>query len=103
MPLSGRGNKHSPSRGDGLIGFTGRLITRYLYDHPQRASFNFALGVRNKSKGEELKKSLGIDDSVALVQIDLGSYESIEAVVKDAKVIINVVDPYWIWGSDIVR
>ena len=54
------------ARGDGLTGFTGRLITRYLYDHPQRALFNFALGVRNKSKGEELNADLIVRSSVRM-------------------------------------
>ncbi|KAI0697401.1 Saccharopine dehydrogenase-domain-containing protein [Cerioporus squamosus] len=87
----------------GATGFTGRLITRYLYNHPQRASFTFAIGIRNKAKGEELKKSLGIDDSVKLVQLDVNRYEDVEAAVKDTKVVINVVGPYWLWGTNVVR
>ncbi|KAI0752778.1 Saccharopine dehydrogenase-domain-containing protein [Daedaleopsis nitida] len=87
----------------GATGFTGRLITRYLHNHPQRTSFTFALGVRSKSKGEELKRSLGIDDSVTLVQVDFSSYDNIEAAVKDTKVVINLVGPYWTWGADVVR
>ncbi|RPD57921.1 hypothetical protein L226DRAFT_538874 [Lentinus tigrinus ALCF2SS1-7] len=87
----------------GATGFTGRLITRYLYNHPQRNSFTFAIGIRSKAKGEELKKSLGIDDSVSIVQVDVNSYEDVEAAVKDTKVVINVVGPYWLWGTNVVR
>lgn len=84
-------------------GFTGRLITLYLYNHPQRASFTFALGVRNTAKGKELLESLNIDDSIRLVSIDLTNYDAIEKVVKETKVVINTVGPYWIWGADVVR
>ena len=85
------------------LGFTGRLIARYLYNHSQRASFTFALGVRSKAKGEALKKSLGIDDTVGLVQVDVGDYASVETAVREVRVVINVVGPYWLWGNNIVR
>ncbi|KAI0350608.1 hypothetical protein OH77DRAFT_1430787 [Trametes cingulata] len=87
----------------GATGYTGRLITRYLYNHPQRSSFTFALGVRSISKGESLKNSLGLDDSVQLVQVDVTRYDEIEAAVKDAKVVINSIGPYWLWGTEVVR
>ncbi|TFK88041.1 hypothetical protein K466DRAFT_88124 [Polyporus arcularius HHB13444] len=87
----------------GATGFTGRLITRYLYNHPQRGAFTFAIGIRSRSKGEELKKSLGLDDSVKIVQVDVNRYEDVEAAVKETKVVINVVGPYWIWGTNVVR
>ena len=94
-----------PSTGEigPVAGFTGRLITRYLYSHPQRSSFSFALGVRSKAKGEALKRSLGLDDSVQLVQVDVTRYEDVEAAVKEAKVVINAVGPYWRWGTNVVR
>ncbi|KAI0665833.1 hypothetical protein C8Q78DRAFT_1111518 [Trametes maxima] len=87
----------------GATGFTGRLITCYLHNHPQRASFSLAIGVRSKAKGEALKQSLGLDDSVKLVQLDVTRYDQIEAAVKDSKVVINTVGPYWRWGTDVVR
>ncbi|KAI8978341.1 Saccharopine dehydrogenase-domain-containing protein [Trametes punicea] len=87
----------------GATGFTGRLITRYLHNHPQRASFTFAIGVRSKAKGEQLKKSLGLDENVQIVQLDVASYDQVEAAVQDAKVVINAVGPYWRWGTNVVR
>ncbi|KAI0364951.1 hypothetical protein BV20DRAFT_955237 [Pilatotrama ljubarskyi] len=87
----------------GATGYTGRLITRYLSNHPQRSAFSFALGVRSRTKGESLKKSLGLDDSVQLVQVDVTRYDEIEAAVKDAKVVINSIGPYWLWGTEVVR
>ncbi|KAI0645103.1 Saccharopine dehydrogenase-domain-containing protein [Trametes meyenii] len=87
----------------GATGFTGRLITRYLYNHPQRASFSLAIGVRSKSKGEALQQSLGLDESVKLVQLDVTRYDQIDAAVKDSKVVINAVGPFWRWGTNVVR
>ncbi|KAI9067472.1 hypothetical protein FKP32DRAFT_1588577 [Trametes sanguinea] len=87
----------------GATGFTGRLITRYLYNHPQRSSFSLGVGVRSKAKGEELERSLGLDESVQLIQLDVSSYETIEPAVKDAKVVINAVGPFWKYGANVVR
>ncbi|KAI0697402.1 Saccharopine dehydrogenase-domain-containing protein [Cerioporus squamosus] len=87
----------------GATGFTGRLITRYLHNHPQRSSYTFALGVRSKSKGEDLKKSLGLDDTVVVVQVDVADYASVEAAVREVRVVINTVGPYWLWGDNVVR
>ncbi len=38
-----------------------------------------------------------------IVQVDVNRYEDVEAAVKETKVVINVVGPYWIWGTNVVR
>ncbi|CDO75968.1 hypothetical protein BN946_scf184888.g18 [Trametes cinnabarina] len=87
----------------GATGFTGRLITRYLHNHSQRSSFSLGLGVRSKAKGEQLKRSLGLDDSVQVIQLDVSSYETVEPAVRDAKVVINAAGPFWKHGPNVVR
>lgn len=91
-----------PSRW-GFAGFTGRLITQYLYNHPQQSTFTFAIGVRSKAKADTLRQSLGLDDSVPFVELDVASYAQVEAAVKGAKVVINTVGPFWLWGTNVVR
>ena len=86
-----------------VAGFTGRLVTRYLHHHPQRSSITFAVGVRSKAKGESLKESLGLDGGVQLVQVDVLNYDDVEAAVKDTKVVISTVGPYWLYGENVVR
>lgn len=84
-------------------GYTGCLIVKYLHNHPERSSFTFAIGVRSSQKGDALKKTLGIDVSVRVVHVDVSRYESVEAAVRDVKIVINVVGPYWLWGENVVR
>ena len=84
-------------------GYTGRLVLRTLNEHRQRSSFSFALGVRSKAKGEALKRALGVDDSVPLVQLDVLHYEEVEAAVRDVKVVINMAGPFWLYGPNVVR
>lgn len=91
----------------GATGFTGKLIARYLVNHPQRASspFTITLGGRSRSKLTEVAKSLGLttnpDPEIAVV--DLLDYSTVESAVIRAKVVINAVGPYWKFGEHVVR
>ncbi|CDO75969.1 hypothetical protein BN946_scf184888.g19 [Trametes cinnabarina] len=87
----------------GATGFTGRLITRYLLDHPQRTSYTLGIGVRSKSKGKALKKALSLDDSVNIVLLDITRYDEVEAAVKNTNLVINAVGPFWNSGEAIVQ
>ena len=61
--------------------------------------------MRSKGKGTDLLKSLGIenDGRVQLVEVDVTRYETVEAAVRDTKVVINTVGPFWLWGTSVVR
>ena len=78
---------------------------RYLAKHPHRNTFTFALGVRSKAKGEELKKAVGIadDGTVPIFHVDVTKYEMVEAAVRETKVVLNAAGPYWLWGTNVVR
>ena len=78
---------------------------RYLANHPHRNTFTFALGVRLKAKGEELKKAVGIADdaTVPIFHVDVTKYEMVEAAVRETKVVLNAAGPYWLWGTNVVR
>ena len=88
----------------GATGFTGKLIARYLANHPQRASspapFTLTLGGRSKDKLDQVAKSLGLDSTVV---VDLSDYSAVESAVVRAKVVINAVGPYWKFGENVVR
>lgn len=85
-------------------GFTGRLITRYLYSHPSKSSFTFALAARSKSKLSALASSLNLDASVKLEVLDVTKPDELDAAIKaGVRVVINTVGPYWIWGTPVVR
>ena len=97
----------SPAHSDILIlgatGYCGVLITRYLSSHPQRAQFTLALGGRSRQKLEQVVKDLDLSDDVRLVQVDVTNENDVEEAVKSARVVINVVGPYWSWGTPTVR
>ncbi|KAF7983029.1 hypothetical protein HWV62_24676 [Athelia sp. TMB] len=84
-------------------GFTGHLITRYLYAHPDRGQkFTFAVGARSKSKLNDLVSELSLDSTVETIVVDVTKPEQIESAVKKVKVVINTVGPYHRWGTPVV-
>ncbi len=88
----------------GATGYCGVLITRYLSSHLQRAQFTLALGGRSRQKLEQLVKDLDLSsDDVRIVQVDVSNEKDVEEAVKSTRVVINVVGPYWSWGTPTVR
>ncbi|KDQ56275.1 hypothetical protein JAAARDRAFT_59177 [Jaapia argillacea MUCL 33604] len=87
----------------GATGFTGRLITRYLSAHPQRSTFKFAIAARSKSKLDALVNELGLDKNTSILVVDVTKKDQVEEAVKQTKVVINTVGPYWRWGTPVVR
>ena len=88
----------------GATGFTGNLITRYLSVHPQRSQFSLALGARSPRKLNALVKKLNLSEpSVKLVLVDVTDEVDVERAVCSARVVINTVGPYWLWGTPVVR
>lgn len=92
----------------GATGFTGKLIARYLANHPQRTSspapFTLALGGRSREKLNKVATSLGLStNSDSIVVVDLSAYASVESAVVRAKVVINAIGPYWKFGDYVVR
>ncbi|KAJ2918003.1 hypothetical protein MD484_g2368, partial [Candolleomyces efflorescens] len=87
----------------GATGFMGRIITKYLCAHVQKEHFTVALGARSLDKLEKMVQELGVKEKVdEFVKVDVGSPESVERAVKNARVVINVVGPYWTWGTPVV-
>jgi fibrillarin-like rRNA methylase len=85
------------------VGFTGRLIARYLYAHKDRGSkFTFAVGARSKAKLDTLVSELSLDETVQVILVDVTKPEQVDAAVKNVKVVINTVGPFMRWGTPVV-
>jgi short subunit dehydrogenase-like uncharacterized protein len=89
----------------GATGFTGRLTTRYLAAHPQfkQGLFSFAIAGRSQSKLHTLVQQLSLPPTIHILQVDVTNETDVEKAVTSAKVVINTVGPYWLWGSLVVR
>jgi short subunit dehydrogenase-like uncharacterized protein len=88
---------------ESVTGFTGRLVTRYLWAHHDHGSkFTFAVGARSKLKLDILVSELSIDDTVEVILVDVTKPEQVDAAVKKVKVVINTVGPFMRWGTPVV-
>lgn len=86
-----------------MPGFTGRLVTRQLINHRNRPSFTLALAARSHDKLTALATALNLDDQVSLLTLDVTKADEVENAVKTAKVVVNTVGPYWLWGTPVVQ
>ncbi|KAG9312290.1 Saccharopine dehydrogenase-domain-containing protein [Chiua virens] len=86
-----------------LLGYTGRLITRYLATHPQRTAFSFGLAARSQSKLKALVREHATLADVPTFVVDITNTDDVDKVVQRAQVIINAVGPYWYYGTPVVR
>ncbi|KIL61105.1 hypothetical protein M378DRAFT_82903 [Amanita muscaria Koide BX008] len=87
----------------GATGFTGRLISRYLASHPQRGRFSWAVAARSKSKLDQLAEGLSLPSNVARLQFNVNDENNVDEVVKSARVVINTIGPFALYGTPVVR
>lgn len=87
----------------GATGFTGRLVVRYLAAHPQRGRFTWAVAARSPAKLEALTKELKLSPDVGLVILDVTNEKDVQRVVKTARVVINTVGPFHLYGTPVVQ
>jgi len=87
----------------GATGFTGKLITRYIAAHPQKAHFSLAVGARSATKLQQLVEELNLPASIKLVQVDVAREDELERAISGARVVINCIGPFFHSGPPIVR
>ncbi|KAG1740831.1 Saccharopine dehydrogenase-domain-containing protein [Suillus paluster] len=88
----------------GATGYTGGLIAQYLATHPQRSSFTFGLAARSQSRLEKVVRGLNLsEDDVPVFTMDVTNSSDVDVVVRQARVVINTIGPYWRWGTSVVR
>jgi len=88
----------------GATGFTGRLVAEYLVK--RRAGVRWAIAGRSRGKLESIRDELAaIDPSARELPILVGDAQdlaSIDAIVRNARVVCTTVGPYARYGSNLV-
>ena len=89
----------------GATGFTGALTAEYLAEHAP-AGLRWALAGRNLAKLEAVRDKLTkVDPALSdleLIEADSGDRDSLDAMVRRAKVVITTVGPYQQFGEPLV-
>jgi short subunit dehydrogenase-like uncharacterized protein len=111
-PSDGRatGRERAPRRFDvvlwGATGFTGALVAEYLATHYGGQKLRWALGGRSREKLEGVRAGLAAIDPFArelpILLGDSADRASLDAIAREARVVVSTVGPYSRYGSDLV-
>jgi len=85
----------------GATGFVGQLVADYLARHPEGRQFSWAIAGRNPDKLAHVRDSVaarGTEPGVIVAQA--ADVASVEAMVSDAAVILNVAGPFSEYHGD---
>ncbi|MEM7435067.1 MAG: saccharopine dehydrogenase NADP-binding domain-containing protein [Myxococcota bacterium] len=85
----------------GATGFTGQLMVNYLARHPERHRFSWAIAGRNPDKLTRIREAVAAQGAEpGLIVAEAADGASVEAMVADAKVILNVAGPFSEYHGD---
>jgi len=88
----------------GATGFTGRLIAEYLAQlNASGQAIRWALAGRNMAKLKEIQRKIGANQEVGVLQANTSDPESLDQLVKQAKIIITTVGPYQVYGENLLK
>ncbi|SPO29086.1 uncharacterized protein UTRI_06035 [Ustilago trichophora] len=76
----------------GATGFTGKLVCKYLLDHPEAPSW--AIAGRSEARLHETQTELSLPSSVAHIVADTSDRSSLVRMAASARVVLNLVGPY---------
>jgi len=85
----------------GATGFVGQLVADYLARHPGSRRFSWAIAGRNPNKLARVRDSVatqGTEPGVIVAQA--ADEASVQAMVADAKVVLNVAGPFSEYHGD---
>ncbi|TQV86082.1 saccharopine dehydrogenase [Exilibacterium tricleocarpae] len=87
----------------GATGFTGRLVAEYMsQQYGLNAGLTWAMAGRSAEKLAAVRDEIGAPAATPLVTADAGDVDSLDAMVKRAKVVLTTVGPYQLYGSELV-
>ena len=86
----------------GATGFTGRLVAEYYLErYGLDGDLKWAMAGRSQSKLEQVRAQVG-DSKIPLIVADSHDKDSLDEMVKRAKVICTTVGPYALYGDKLV-
>ncbi len=87
----------------GSTGYTGRLVAEYLLQrYGETGEVKWAMAGRDAGKLAEVRALIGGSDALPLIQADAHDPAGLEAMARQAKVVISTAGPYQLYGGDLV-
>jgi short subunit dehydrogenase-like uncharacterized protein len=85
----------------GATGYTGRLVTDYFVKHND--GHDYILAARSPTKLDEVRKELKVPSSIKSVQCNVNDAASLDAFVKQCRVVVNCVGPFRLYGEQVIQ
>jgi short subunit dehydrogenase-like uncharacterized protein len=87
----------------GATGFTGRLVVEHLLSrYGVGGEVAWAMAGRSLTKMHEVRRHIGADDALPLLEADASDAASLGALVSQARAIVTTVGPYQQHGQALV-
>ena len=92
----------------GASGFTGQFVVEEVARTAQKDAINWAISGRSVQKLEEVlniaSKEVGLDlKNIPKIVADVSSDESLQAMSRRTRLVLNCVGPYRFFGEQVVR
>jgi short subunit dehydrogenase-like uncharacterized protein len=86
----------------GATGITGRNVAAYLAERAPETGAKWAAGARDTAKLERLLGEMGVS-APEMIGADLRDPESLAAMASRARVVLNLVGPYTLYGRPVIE
>src|ERR671936_1320331 len=86
----------------GATGVTGRRVAGYLAERSSSADFRWAAAARDATKLERELAAEGVTAPESIVA-ELGDRDSLVAMASRARVVLNLVGPYTLYGEPVIE
>ena len=84
----------------GASGFVGQQTVQYFAQHTRPDEVRWAIAGRNRQKLETVKQQMGVN--VDVIVADSHNQTAIDALVSQARVVLNTAGPFALYGNEIV-
>ena len=85
----------------GASGFVGQQTVQYFAQHTRPDEVRWAIAGRNRQKLETVKQQM--DVNVDVIVADSHDQTAIDALVSQARVVLNTAGPFALYGNEIVN
>ncbi|KAF4668991.1 hypothetical protein FOL46_001672 [Perkinsus olseni] len=86
----------------GCTGFVGKLVLEKMYRYAKPAGLRVAAAGRDEDKVKQVLELLDLESKVGYIIAGIYDMDSVTAMVKNTRLVLNCVGPYALYGEPVV-
>ncbi|KAF4713024.1 hypothetical protein FOZ63_005498 [Perkinsus olseni] len=86
----------------GCTGFVGKLVLEKMYRYAKSAGLRVAAAGRDEDKVKQVLELLDLEGKVGYIIAGIYDMDSVTAMVKNTRLVLNCVGPYALYGEPVV-